>query len=527
MLRDGKNKSVWQETSMSVSKPAEILEKYDVLIVGAGITGLTTAVRLLEMGKTCLLTEANRVGFGTTSGTSAHLNTVLDTPYTQIIKQHGVEKARRVLESTREAIRVVEGNVARYHIECDLERCHGIMYAQNEKEKDELTRIRDAIKELGIPCEEIEGNPLSVPSLYAIQFQEQGRFHPTKYLKGLLKAVLDRGGHILEQTLVQHVTEKDGARVIKTADGRMFVADNVVYATHTPPGIQQMSFRLSPYRSYIQVWELVENYVFPDEVVYDMQEPFHYFRQVVENGKTYLMVGGQDHKTAHHQNEQYNFLELEAFVRGTLPAKQKRYEWSSQYYESQDSLPFIGQFPGPGHDNEYIATGFGGNGMIFGSLSGVLIADLIVNKSSTYSDLYSPARVGPLSSIPDLLLENLDVVKHFIQDRFTWEKVEGMVELACGEGKIVKYEGERVGVYKDEEGHITAVDPVCRHAACVVKWNNTEHSWDCPCHGARYAPDGSLLNGPSVAPLKRWEFDQEASAQATDDTSSARRDMNE
>lgn len=500
MQRDGNNKSIWQEEYLPDIK-YEVFKKYDVLVVGAGITGMSTALKLQERGRSCVVVEANHIGFGTTSGTSAHLNTVLDTPYAEIIDKHGLEKAKLVVQSAREAIAIIQDNVDRYHIDCDFERSDGYMYAVDEKEERELLKIEDAIKQVGVHCVPAEKIPVPRAFSYAIKFAEQGHFHPTRYLGGLLEAFVSLGGKIQEQVVVQAVKEEGDNLLVETSSGTSFTVDEVVYATHTPPGIQLMNFRLAPYRSYLQVWKLSDDADNMKDVVYDMKDPFHYLRTVKSGQQRYLMVGGQDHKTAAQNNEKLNFLELEAYVRATYSVNEKIYQWSSQYYESQDSLPFIGQYPGFGNDHVYLATGFGGNGMIFGSLSAQIITDLIVNGDNKYQNLYSPSRFGPISSIGDFFRDNLDVAKHFILDRFRVEEIEGLVELSMNEGKVLKYQGEKIGVFKDQQGVLHAINPTCAHAACIVKWNSAEYSWDCPCHGARYSPDGKLLNGPTVRGL--------------------------
>lgn len=506
MERDGKNRSIWQDVKDATIGSPDVKDYYDVIIVGAGITGLTAALALQEQGKRCAVLEAKSIAFGTTGGTSAHLNTVLDTPYSDIIDKHGLEKAKKVLESTRRAIDWIRRNTAKYNIACDLKDCNGQMYAITEKETRELQRIKDAIVKVGIRCWEIGQLTLPISPLYAIEFEEQGHFHPTKYTLGLARAYEGMGGALITDALVQQVKRHEGSLIVETADGRSFTAERIIYATHTTPGIQLMNFRIVPYRSYLQLWALKDGEVYPDKVVYDMHDPFHYFRTVFQDGHPFLLVGGQDHKTAQEENEQINFLELEAFVHTNFKTQRKVYEWSSQYYESHDALPFIGVYPGKSDTQELIATGFGGNGMIFGSLAGHMLAELILHGACDFQDLYSPTRLGPLSAIKDLVMENVDVAKHFIKDRLAVEKIKGLAEVARGEGAVLQYEGERIAIYKDERGGITALDPVCRHAGCIVKWNNTEKSWECPCHGARYGIDGELLTGPARSALMKRDL---------------------
>jgi Rieske Fe-S protein len=151
----------------------------------------------------------------------------------------------------------------------------------------------------------------------------------------------------------------------------------------------------------------------------------------------------------------------------------------------------------------YAGTGFNGNGMIFGTLSGKIISDMILKKENRYEGLYSPSRIKPLAGFVSFVEENVDVAKQFISKRFSYEQIDELVKLSNDEAKLVEYKGKRMALYKDDNGELHALDPVCPHAGCIVVWNNAEKTWDCPCHGARYAMDGRLLNGPSIKGLSK------------------------
>lgn len=207
------------------------------------------------------------------------------------------------MNSTLEAISIIEKNIQRYNIDCDYRKCSGIMYAQDNGECKDLNAIYKSLLELNIPVQKLS-NPLPGQVMDAIRFDGQVHFHPTKYLAGLLDAYLQAGGLILEEVLVTQVKEDDGFGVeIITSDEKVFSADYAIYATHTPIGLNPLHLRIAPYRSYIQVWELDEEQFFPDHLVYDLKQPFHYFRKVLSGDKVCLMVGGEDHKTAHEVNE--------------------------------------------------------------------------------------------------------------------------------------------------------------------------------------------------------------------------------
>lgn len=502
--RDGENISVWQNITTRKMTQKIDGKKFDVIIIGGGITGVTTALMLQRSGKSCLIIEAHNIGYGTTSGTSAHLNTVLDTPYTDIINTHGVDNAKLVAQSAQQAIQIISSMIDTYHIDCDYQQQTGFMYAENAGEFKELMEIKEAILTVDLHAESAADIPVPYSVTGCISFNNQASFHPTKYLLGLVDAYVASGGVIVDNCRVHHVKRNHQGLQIETSKD-LFYADKVVYATHTAPGVQLANFRLAPYRSYLSLFELDNENDYPQGLIYDMQKPFHYIRTVNDEGTPLLMVGGQDHKTAHQPNEKYNFLALESFVREHYHVKQKCYEWSSQYYESPDKLPYIGFLS---DKNTLLATGFGGNGMIFGTQSAQIIHDLIMTGESKYQDLYNPLRVGPLSFVAELVSNNVDVVKEFITGKLFPIAQKDFAALAPGEGKVFKYEGEKVGVYKDEVGKLYGINPVCKHAGCTVKWNTAESSWDCPCHGARYSKEGKVLTGPTLSDLESWDFEK-------------------
>lgn len=156
-----------------------------------------------------------------------------------------------------------------------------------------------------------------------------------------------------------------------------------------------------------------------------------------------------------------------------------------------------------------MATGYSGNGMIFGTLSAQIISDLIVHGKSTYEALFSPSRCKPIAGFSNFMTENIDVAKHLITDKLSVSKIHSYSEIAKGEGRIINFENRDIGLFKDDTGQLFAVDPVCKHAGCVVQWNSTERSWDCPCHGARYDPSGYLLTGPATAGLPVYEIEED------------------
>ncbi|ANH80896.1 hypothetical protein A8C56_07805 [Niabella ginsenosidivorans] len=501
MDRDAFTTTPWQDNfEIRIPQSPDTKAPFDVIIAGAGITGITTGLFLQQAGKKCLILEAHTVCFGTSSATTAHLNTVLDTSYPELIKKFGTASSRLVAQGAKEAIGLIKEHIKAYEIDCDFEEKKGYLYAQNEKEDDELGKMLEGMRTAGIEAAPGSSIPLPVPFTTAIQFPGQAQLHPLKYLKALLHQFLEAGGAIRTGAPVQKVVQKEGIQEVYSANGRYSAAD-VVYATHIPPGINLLHFRCAPYRSYVLGIRLADH-SYPDALVYDIEDPYHYFRTARHQGAPLLIVGGCDHKTGHADNTGQLFRELEAYAAKFFRIASIPYRWSSQYYEPADGLPYIGRLPG-NNDHLYTATGYSGNGMIFGTLAGRILCNLITGNDNPYKTLLAPSRIKPVAGFSNFIKENADVVRHFIGDRLSVEVPEAFAGLGIGEGRVVKQGGQPIAVYKNEEGNIFALDPVCPHAGCLVQWNNAERSWDCPCHGSRFDSTGAVLNGPSQKKLRQ------------------------
>jgi len=506
MNRDGRQKSIWQET-VTAYQPLNSWSRetrYDALIIGAGITGLSTALLLQEQGVNCIIAEAHNIAFGASGGTTAHLNTMLDTPYSAVERDFSPEGARLLRQACGQAIELVESLVKKYKIDCGFRYQEAYVIAQDDKEADELKTIAEAAARAGDVVYYSDSIPVPLPFTKAARWQLQGQMHATQYLHGLAKAYEAAGGVLLQHCVVTNVDHHDNGFTASTSLGEI-KAGKVVYATHIPPGINILHFRCAPYRSYAMAFRLSTG-DYPAGLLYDLKDPYHYFRTQEIDGQPYVIAGGFDHKTGHEQNTEKPFMELEAYLRGIYDIASIDYKWSSQYYNAADGLPYIGQLPGA-EDGVFVGTGYGGNGMTLGSLAGRILSDLVMGRENPYSELLRPGRIKPIAGFLDFVKENADVVSQFIGKRFAYEKISTLSDLAAGQATLADWEGKKVALYKDKEGKVHAVDPVCPHAGCIVAWNSAEESWDCPCHGARYTPKGEMITGPArkgLAPLL-WE----------------------
>jgi glycine/D-amino acid oxidase-like deaminating enzyme/nitrite reductase/ring-hydroxylating ferredoxin subunit len=499
--RDGACESAWQDNVPAISPtpyPNKAGEVYDCLVVGGGITGLTAALLLQKSGKRTIIAEAHSMGYGTTGGTSAHINTFADTTYKEAESAFGDEGAKLFKDAVNAGFAVIKSHVDSYGIACDYEEKPGYVYAEDEEQAKQLDDIFDGAVKVGVAVKYIDEVPTPVPYVKALEFAGQAQFHPLKYLQGLQTAYLDAGGIVLENTLIKGLSDDNGVHVAESETQRI-KAKHVIYATHLPPNINVFNFRCAPYRSYVIAVTLKSD-TYPDALVYDMQEPYHYVRSHTINGEQLLIVGGNDHKTGHEDAEKA-FADLENYIREYYNISSVKYKWSSQYYVPVDGLPYVGQLPFAA-EGIYCATGFNGNGMMLGSVSGQILADLISERENPYADLFSTSRLKPIDGFTEFVKENADVAYHFVKDRIDIKETDSLKRLQPGTGKVVEVDGEMIAAYRDEKGNIHALNPVCTHAKCIVNWNSEEKSWDCPCHGARYDIDGAVLTGPATKALE-------------------------
>ena len=504
MKRDGACTSLWQSTA---AQPASNVTKtvndsFEVIIAGAGITGITTGLLLQNAGKSVLIAEAKSIGFGTTGGTTAHLNTFLDTPYNVIQSKFGEKNAQLTAKAVHDALDLIRNNVINYQIDCGFRELSAFLFSRDQKQTKELEDIYKSSRECHVKCAWAKDIPVPINFDKAVEFPGQAIFHPLRYVNSLVAAFLQAGGTILEDCRVQAV-EEGAPHTVQTSRGN-YKAEHFIYATHIPPGVNLLHFRCAPYRSYAMAVKLKNKSDYPDALAYDMYDPYHYYRTQEIDGELYFIAGGEDHKTGHEENTNSCFEKLEAHVRKHFPVESITHKWSSQYFEPNDGIPYIGNLPGH-PDNMYVATGYGGNGMIYSAVAALTLSDIIVTGESQYQQLFNPNRLKPVAGFTTFVKESADVIGKLIGKIVPKEKLKEFSELAKGEAKLVNYEGTRVAIYKDEQGKVYALNSACTHIKCDVAWNVAEKTWDCPCHGSRFSYTGEMLTGPARKDLEILE----------------------
>jgi len=393
--------------------------------------------------------EAANIGFGTTGGTTAHLNNFFDTTYNEAISNFGLDNAKLLAEAGREAIGIIQNNIRNFTIDCDFEEKSAYLFALDEKQQKQLKDIVDGASKVGIEMNYTEEISFPVPFKQAVIIPGQAQFHPIKYIKALCDEFQSLGGIIQEDCLCESHDEQEEAVILKTSKGEIR-AEHVVYATHIPPGQSILHTVNAPYRSYAIAFSLNDN-TYPRDLGYDLTDPYHYYRIQEIDGENLLIAGGEDHKTGHEEDTGACFSRLENYVRQYFNVDTARYSWSSQYYEPTDGFPYIGKLPGS-KGNVFTATGFRGNGMIFGTISSQIITDLIISGNSRYETMFSPSRIKPIAGFTEFVKENAFVAYDFIKDKLFAEKISSLAEVKEGEAKVVKYEGNSYALYKENNG---------------------------------------------------------------------------
>jgi glycine/D-amino acid oxidase-like deaminating enzyme/nitrite reductase/ring-hydroxylating ferredoxin subunit len=500
MRRDGFNESLWQQNIPEYKpepfKPDETI--YDVIIVGGGITGVVTAYQLQKSGLRCLIAEAQNLCFGTTGGTTAHLNNFFDKSYDEVESAFGKTGAATLAEAANQALAQIKKNIQDLKLDCDYEEGPGFLYALNKKQAESLDKLFTASKNAGIDVQQETKIPVPIRFKKAISFAGQGQFHPAKYVYGVAKAFETGGGKIMTSCFVQDVKQGEILNV-ETSRGNL-KSKKLIYATHIPPGVNILHLRSAPYRSYAMAVTL-SNRQYPVHPAYDMQDPYHYYRTQEIDGRKYLVAGGEDHKTGHEKKTEAPFKRLESYLRKFFKVKSIAFKWSSQYYDPADGLAYIGHLPGNG-ENMYVATGFGGNGMTYSHITAEVLTRLITTGKESYNNIFNPGRIKPVAGFSSFVKENADVVSSFVSDRLNISTMPYLSKMRKGSAKVIKHDHQSLAVYKDDNGDTFALNPVCTHLKCIVQWNETEKSWDCPCHGARYSIGGEVLTAPSTKGLR-------------------------
>ena len=476
----------------------------DVLVIGGGITGITTAWLLARAGGDVVLLD--REGFATrdTGHTTAHLTYMTDSRLRDLVATFGRSDALLSWRAGFEAMDRIRRAVEEEEIDCDLKTVPGYLVAAEgsdlKSERSSLAEEAELARIGGFPVNFIEEAP--VTRRPGIQFPDQMEFHPVRYLRGLLEAAVRKGARVYGHTESGEFDEKE--KRVKAGE-HWIRCRKVVIATHVPLqgdagtlGAAMFQTKLAPYSTYAIRARIPADQV--REMIWsDTADPFLYLREQRLGDSGYVILGGEDHKTGEIGENEERYRRLERALARMIPEAVITHRWSGQVVETVDGLPYIGATD----DWQFISTGFSGNGMTFGTLAAMMATEWVGGRGTPWDELFSPGRKAS-SSVKEYLRENSKFPVRILSDRLKIRK-GSPADLAPGDGRVMMYEGRSTAACRDANGEVHLCSAVCPHLGCIVAWNAAECTWDCPCHGSRFAADGRVIGGPAEADLKSYQ----------------------
>jgi glycine/D-amino acid oxidase-like deaminating enzyme/nitrite reductase/ring-hydroxylating ferredoxin subunit len=492
--------SLWLDGPDAPSYPAlaDDLE-VDVVVLGGGITGLTTALLCQLDGARVAVLEAERVAGGVTSCTTAKATALQATVYSTIRSRHGAAATQAYAAASLAAVERIAELTAANDIDCDLLRRPAFTYAAEESERAAVTREHAAAKEAGLDATLVDSPDLPFPTFGAIRLDDQLEVHPVRYVRGLAGA-LDDGSSVYENTRAIELSE-GSRRTVQTSTGASVRAEHVVVATHYPVFDRGGYFaRLEPKRSYCIAVRLASGTP-PRGMSISAGDNT---RSVRSYGDL-LIIGGEGHDTGSDQAQPERYAQLETFAREHWDVAEVTHRWSAQDPVPYDHLPFVGPYL-PTSKGLWVATGFMKWGITGGTFAAMMLADAIAGRESPWAATFTPTRLS-LRSTPKIAQLGVKYTGNVIGDRLYPGDERDVADLGTGEGCVLRTAAGKSAVFRDDAGVLHAVSARCTHLGCDVQFNAAERSWDCPCHGSRFDVDGAVLEGPAVDPLEPHDVD--------------------
>ncbi|MDQ3940595.1 MAG: FAD-dependent oxidoreductase [Actinomycetota bacterium] len=493
------NTSYWHATSPVDEYPAlqENLE-VDVAIIGGGIVGLTLATLLKRAGRSVAVLEGRKLLSGTTGGTTAKVTSGHGLLYRTLVQKHGLDAARAYAAAQEEALERMASWIRDESIDCDFERRPNYAYCISSDDVSQIQEEVEAERDAGLEVSYTTDTDLPFAVAAALRLENQAQFHPSKYLAHFARQIPGDGSHIFDTSRVLDVIE--GTPCELEVNGNTVRAEHVVVATNYPLLDRGLFFaRVHPKRSYAIAGPI--DAAADPMGMYISTEPTRSIRTTpLEDGKRLLIISGAGHSVGQDYDTEEKYRLLEDFARERFGLTDVRYRWSAQDGTTIDQIPYVGTLRRSG-ERIFTATGFAKWGMTNATVAAGIICDAIVGRENRWAALFDPHRLTVKQSATTAAEENVKVALHWFRDRVLHPQRGTFDDLAPGEAAVRQTGLKNLAGYRDEDGELHVVSAVCTHLACIVAWNSAEKSWDCPCHGSRFDPDGRVLHGPAMKDL--------------------------
>ena len=470
----------------------------DVLVIGAGITGITTAYLLKKAGFTVALTDRERVAALDTGHTTAHLTYITDVDLHKLADNFGNDHAQAAWDAGAAAIDEIERIVLEDKIDCDFTRAPAFVHVRVggsvQNEIPSLKKEATIALKLGFDATYLDAVPYF--NLPGVRFANQAKFHPRKYLRALVRQIPGDGSHVFERSAATEFDEKKRRAKIN----RHWISfERLVMATNNPlVGFSNLTSatlfqtKLLLYTSYALGARIPAGTI-PEAMFWDTRDPYDYLRVDRHGGFDYIIYGGEDHKTGQKRKTKQAYARLLSRLKKIVPAARIDRRWSGQVICSPDGLPYVGE----NADRQFIATGFCGNGITFGTVSAIMARDWAIGKKNPWRDLFAVDRKKIKGAAWNYVKENKDYPYYMLKDRLSRAEADSSREIRRGEGMVIGSRLKKIAAFRDRKGNLHKFSPVCPHLGCHVRWNPAESTWDCPCHGSRFKATGEVIAGPA------------------------------
>ena len=485
------NKSLWLKNLKEKNLPKlDKNIKTDVLIIGGGITGLSTAYFLKDSDKNIVLVEQGRIGHGTTSRTTGKLTYLQGTVYQKLDNIYGLDVAKKYLESQKYAIDLVKEIIVGNNIHCDYQSNSSYIFTNNSKTKiDSEIKI---LEKMGQSYKIRKNLPIIFPCKYALRTEDNAVFHPIKYLMQLKEIVLKNNIKLYENTMIKHL-EKTNDGYIAYTDKYQIKAKKVVLACHYPFFLKPGFFPLRTYlkKEYVSAALTDESKRFN---AINVDKEVHSIRYHSDN-KNYIIYSSESRSLGNNMDNDKHYKDLFWKTSSNISDKIKYY-WFNYDIMTSDHMPLIGYYEKHNKDL-LIGTGYNAWGMTNGTIAGKIISDLIMDIKNDYTDLFNPNRDTNILKILNVINYNIKTSSSFVLS-----KLKSNYDFYPKNVKVITKNGIKYGVYTDENKKEHIVYNTCPHMKCGLIFNNTDKTWDCPCHGSRFDINGKVIKGPSVYSIK-------------------------
>lgn len=498
------NNSYWNITSNYNNPNNKNIDNksYDILIIGAGLTGINTAFLLMNKGYKIAVVDCKKIGYGTSSKSSANITIQHGLIYDYLIRNFGKEVAKNYYLANLDGLKFYENVINNLNIDCDLVKTKSILFSNNQDEIYDLKTEKEAYDKLNIESELINIYDMNFPIQCGLEIRNQYKFNPLKYLFSICNILNKNKIDIYENTMVYDIKKYNNYYKIYTNSGNV-IANKVLICTNL---LLKKYLKLIPNKIYQEKSYFIacKTNIKPFNDIYiGLNEKIHSLRFYKYKDSNILLLGGQSHIVGKNINEKNIYNQLINYVIKYFSKFELISSWSIQDNISLDKLPFIGQI-NKFNNNLFISTGYNKWGMTSTASAAIVMSNMIINNNDAmYKNIFCPYRNLNINLTSMQLYSKVSLNTFLgLAKKLIYHNKNNILNMNYQEGKIISSKIYKLGVYLDKNNDFHCIKPYCTYSRTLLKFNEIDKTWDCICHGSRYDIYGKVVYGPALNPLK-------------------------